>query len=142
MKRSSWVWICLTLSLGSKSMEVFPFSCSRGTRSYQRPMVAWDPTHAQGLVAGVPGRALLQERANALAKVAALRGEDLVAVLHRDRGLERRRVEAPVQAVLGQPHADRRVAQDRGGHLAARLLELGVGHDARHQPGRERARRR
>src|SRR5215471_5094197 len=106
MKRSSCVWICLTLSDASKSTDSPPS------------------------IAGVARRALLQERLHALAEVAALRGEDLVAVLHRDRRLERRRVDRPVQAVLGEAHADRRVAQDVLRHLAAGLLELRVGHDA------------
>src|SRR5882724_4648131 len=62
--------------------------------------------------------ALAEERGDALAEVARARGQDLVAILHRDHLLEAAGVERVLQALLGELQTERRIAQHARGELA------------------------
>ena len=78
-------------------------------------------------------RALLDERAHRFCAVAAHRREHLRAVLELDRGFEARRVEVRPDHLLGQPHRERTVGDDRGCDLERGVDQLLVGHDTRHE---------
>src|SRR5581483_2153653 len=85
--------------------------------------------------------ALLEERGDPLAEVRGLGGEDLVAVLHRDRLLEAAGVDRVLQALLGELQAERGVAEHPLRQVPGGGDELGVGDDAGHQADALRPRR-
>src|SRR5262245_48430021 len=75
-------------------------------------------------------RALLEERAHALAEVLRARREHLVAILHRDRVLPARGVHVELQRPLGEAQRQRRVAQHALRELLRGLVEPLVRHHA------------
>src|SRR5436190_5067892 len=82
-------------------MCVRPLGCGAGYRAPEMSWQAWgaDDGTARSRVA-IVGPPLLQERAQALAEVGRLRAQNLVAILHRNRGLKAPRIDAHIETLF------------------------------------------
>jgi len=76
----------------------------------------------------VIGLGLLDECASALVDVAGANAEHLVTILHRDRRLERGRIDTPREALLGEAECQRRGLDHIARELSRCRVDLGIRH--------------